>query len=155
MGVEAGPSQPLLHPPDAGAIHAERWRTENKPTQQHSVPETARDRHLPGCAVVPVRRSGAEDEKRKIALFTNVEQRAVISVPDVDTIFKVPQMLHDQMLDEIVWATRWICWRNPANPRRGRTSLSARCARTRVVDIALVGKYVELIDAWQVDQQAR
>ena len=67
------------------------------------------------CAARP---AGAGGRKKKIALFTNVEQRAVISVPDVDTIFKVPQLLHDQMLDESS-AIRSICWPNQPIWRRG------------------------------------
>ena len=42
------------------------------------------------------------DERRKIALFTNVREEAVISAVDVDSIYKIPVLLHEQMLDEIV-----------------------------------------------------
>ena len=94
-----------------------------------------------------------DDEKRKISLFTNVEERAVISVPDVDTIFKVPQMLHDQMLDEIVCHTLDLLAK-PANLAPWAHIVERTLRPKFEVDIAFVGKYVELIDAYKSINEA-
>ena len=84
---------------------------------------------------MPLRPAGAGGRESKIALFTNVEQRAVISVPDVDTIFKVPQLLHDQMLDEIVCHTLDLLAK-PANLAPWTHIVDARCARnTRLISL--------------------
>src|SRR5690606_22427915 len=75
--------------------------TKTKPTQ-HSVKE------LRSIGVQPeilICRSEIEvdiESRRKIALFTNVDQRAVISLPDAKTIYSIPQMLHESNLDQIV-----------------------------------------------------
>ena len=72
-----------------------------KPTQ-HSVKELREIGIQPDIAAVPHRQPLPEEEKRKIALFCNVQQEAVIAAWDVDSIYKIPMMLHEQMLDEIV-----------------------------------------------------
>jgi CTP synthase len=71
-----------------------------KPTQ-HSV-QKLREIGIRRRAAVPRRPPIPDDERAKISLFSNIEEQAVISVWDVDTIYKVPQMLHDQGLDAII-----------------------------------------------------
>src|SRR5204863_528169 len=72
-----------------------------KPTQ-HSVKELREIGIQPDALLCRTDRPVPEDEKRKIALFCNVQKEAVISAWDVDSIYKIPTMLHNQMLDEIV-----------------------------------------------------
>ena len=72
-----------------------------KPTQ-HTRAEAARDRHPARRAAVPRRPPIPDDERDKISLFTNVPECGVISMWDVDTIYKVPRMLHEQGLDELI-----------------------------------------------------
>jgi CTP synthase len=78
-----------------------------------------------------------EDDKRKMALFCNVQREAVIEARDADSIYKIPAMLHDQMLDEIVChklgilakAADLTVWKNIVhaleNPSGCSTSLSS------------------------------
>src|SRR5207247_432592 len=72
-----------------------------KPTQ-HSVKELRGIGIQPDALLCRSDRPILEDEKKKIALFTNVQANAVISVWDADSIYRIPWMLHQQMLDEIV-----------------------------------------------------
>src|SRR5512139_859462 len=72
-----------------------------KPTQ-HSVKELREIGIQPDAVLCRTDRPLPDEEKKKIALFTNLQERAVISVWDVDSIYKIPSMLHQQMLDEIV-----------------------------------------------------
>src|SRR6266446_1214606 len=72
-----------------------------KPTQ-HSVKELREIGIQADALLCRTIQPLPEDERRKIALFTNVQKEAVISAWDVDSIYKIPMMLHEQMLDEIV-----------------------------------------------------
>ena len=80
--------------PSAGEI-------KTKPTQ-HSVKELREIGIQPDIILCRADREIPEDERRKIALFTNLEERAVISAVDTDCIYKIPGLLHAQNLDEIV-----------------------------------------------------
>ena len=72
-----------------------------KPTQ-HSVKEMRSIGLQPDILVCRMEHMLPEDEKRKIALFCNVEERAVISCPDEDSIYKIPELLHNQGIDKII-----------------------------------------------------
>src|SRR3970040_1222663 len=72
-----------------------------KPTQ-HSVKELLSIGIQPDILLCRANQMVPDDERRKIALFTNVPTRAVISAPDVDNIYRIPRVLHEQGLDEIV-----------------------------------------------------
>jgi CTP synthase len=118
-----------------------------KPTQ-HSVKELREIGIQPDILLCRAERDIPEEEKRKIALFTNVPYEAVISAIDSDSIYKIPGLLHDQMMDEIVChkldilakAADLTSWKNIthslANPKYD-------------VDIAFVGKYVDLADSYK------
>jgi CTP synthase len=89
-----------------------------------------------------------DDERRKIALFTNVPVEAVISAMDVDSIYKIPAMLHDQKLDDIV------CRKLGLDPPPADLSSWDRLVYAlenprRAVNIALVGKYVDLTESYK------
>src|SRR2546422_3952 len=89
-----------------------------------------------------------EEERRKIALFTNVQKEAVISAWDVDSIYKIPRMLHEQMLDEIV------CHKLDILARAADLSSWVKLVHEQEhpeheVDIAFVGKYVDLQDSYK------
>ncbi|MGB7290062.1 MAG: CTP synthase, partial [Candidatus Macondimonas sp.] len=97
MGSELGPQQALFihltlvpYIPASGEI-------KTKPTQ-HSVKELRSIGIQPDILICRADRSLPPDERRKIALFTNVPERAVISAVDVDNIYKIPELLHDQHL---------------------------------------------------------
>jgi CTP synthase len=89
-----------------------------------------------------------EDERRKIALFTNVPVEAVISAMDVDSIYKIPAMLHEQRLDDIVCRKLGLT-PPPANLASWEKLVYALEHPQREVNIALVGKYVDLTESYK------
>ncbi|WP_342119520.1 CTP synthase [Pseudoduganella sp. OTU4001] len=118
-----------------------------KPTQ-HSVQKLREIGISPNALLCRADRKIPEDEVAKISLFSNIEERAVISVWDVDTIYKVPQMLHDQGLDAI------ICEALDLNPAPADLSMWAKLIHNlehpkAEVSIGMVGKYVELTESYK------
>jgi CTP synthase len=118
-----------------------------KPTQ-HSVKELREIGIQPDILLCRADRNIPDEERRKIALFTNVPSEAVISAIDADSIYKIPGLLHEQMLDEIVChklnilakAADLSSWKKIAyaleNPQH-------------LVNIAFVGKYIDLADSYK------
>lgn len=117
-----------------------------KPTQ-HSVKELRSIGIQPDILVCRATMPIPAEERRKIALFTNVESRAVISALDVDNIYKVPAMLHDQALDNIV-AEKLGLELPPASLSDWDHVVEAMEAPQGEVTVAMVGKYVDLADAY-------
>ncbi len=118
-----------------------------KPTQ-HSVKELREIGVSADVVLCRTDRPLPEEEKRKIALFCNVQKEAVISAADVDSIYKIPMMLHEQMLDEIVCHKLGILAR-AANLSAWRGLVEALEHPQHEVDIAFVGKYVDLQDSYK------
>ncbi len=152
MGVEVGRRNRCYIHLTLVPYIASAGELKTKPTQ-HSVQKLREIGIFPDVLLCRSDRPVPEEEKRKISLFTNVEERAVISVPDVDTIFKVPQMLHDQLLDEIVCHTLDLVAK-PANLQPWAHIVERTLRPKFEVDIAFVGKYVELIDAYKSINEA-
>ncbi|HET7922248.1 MAG TPA: CTP synthase [Gammaproteobacteria bacterium] len=120
--------------------------TKTKPTQ-HSVKELRSIGIQPDILLCRASAALPEDARRKIALFTNVEERAVISAPDADDIYQIPLILHEQGLDDIVVDHLRINAKS-ANLREWRRVVEARTNPEATVAIAMVGKYVDLADAY-------
>ena len=118
-----------------------------KPTQ-HSVKELREIGIQADVVLCRTDRPLPDDERRKIALFCNVQKEAVISAWDVDSIYKVPMMLHEQMLDEIVCHKLAILAR-AADLSAWKGLVHALEHPEREVDIAFVGKYVDLQDSYK------
>jgi len=118
-----------------------------KPTQ-HSVKELRSIGIQPDILLCRADRPIPNDEKRKIALFTNVEERAVISVVDVDTIYKIPVMLHNQGLDDIV-VDKLRIDAPPADLSEWQAVMDALRHPTGEVTVAMVGKYMDLTEAYK------
>ncbi|MGH8616607.1 MAG: CTP synthase [Burkholderiales bacterium] len=118
-----------------------------KPTQ-HSVKELRQIGIQPDILLCRADRPLPEDERRKIALFTNVPVEAVISAIDVDSIYKIPTTLHEQNLDDIV-CRRLELTPPPANLAPWDKLVYALEHPTRAVSIALVGKYVDLTESYK------
>ncbi|MCU0898673.1 MAG: CTP synthase, partial [Burkholderiales bacterium] len=118
-----------------------------KPTQ-HSVKELREIGIQPDAVLCRTDRPLPDEEKKKIALFTNLSERAVISVWDVDSIYKIPSMLHQQMLDEIVCHKLDILAK-PADLSVWDRLVNALEHPQREVTIALVGKYVDLTESYK------
>jgi CTP synthase len=118
-----------------------------KPTQ-HSVKELREIGIQPDILLCRADRPIPEDERRKIALFTNVAPEAVISAVDADSIYKIPGMLHDQMLDEIVCHKLGILAK-AADLSVWKHLITALEHPQHHVDIAFVGKYVDLTESYK------
>ncbi|HUO45153.1 MAG TPA: CTP synthase [Burkholderiales bacterium] len=118
-----------------------------KPTQ-HSVKELREIGIQPDVLLCRADRPLPADEQRKIALFTNVPVEAVISAVDVDSIYRIPAMLHDQRLDDIV--CRKLSLAPPAADLSAWNKLIFALEHPqREVNIALVGKYVDLTESYK------
>jgi CTP synthase len=152
MGVEVGRRNRCYIHLTLVPFIASAGELKTKPTQ-HSVQKLREIGIFPDVLLCRSDRMVPQDECRKISLFTNVEERAVISVPDLDTIFKVPQLLHSQLLDEIVCHTLDIVAK-PADLSPWAHIVERTLHPKSVVDIAFVGKYVELIDAYKSINEA-
>ncbi len=118
-----------------------------KPTQ-HSVKELREIGIQADALLCRSDRPIPDEERKKIALFTNVAANAVISVWDADSIYKIPYMLHQQMLDEIVCHKLRILAR-PADLRSWKRLVDALEHPLHQITIAMVGKYVDLTDSYK------
>jgi len=118
-----------------------------KPTQ-HSVKEMRSIGIQPDILLCRCEEPLPEAERRKIALFTNVPENAVISAVDVDVIYKTPLWLHSQGLDDIVVRRLGLDAR-PADLSSWRRTVEAAEHPKDEVTIAIVGKYVEHKDAYK------
>jgi CTP synthase len=118
-----------------------------KPTQ-HSVKELREIGIQPDVVLCRGDRPLPDEERRKIALFTNLEANAVVSVHDVDSIYKIPEMLREQGMDEIV------CRKFGIDPKPADLSMWNGLVESlehpqHEVDIAMVGKYVGLTESYK------
>jgi CTP synthase len=118
-----------------------------KPTQ-HSVKELREIGIQADALLCRSDRPIPDEERKKIALFTNVSANAVISVWDADSIYKIPYMLHQQMLDEIVCHKLHLLAR-PADLKSWKRLIEALEHPQHQITIAMVGKYVELTDSYK------
>jgi CTP synthase len=118
-----------------------------KPTQ-HSVKELRGIGIQPDVVMCRSEQPVPDEEKRKIALFTNVDHRSVISCYDVNSIYKIPSMLHKQGLDEIVCRKLDLA-AYPADLAMWDKIVDALEHPEHEVDIAMVGKYVDLQDSYK------
>ena len=118
-----------------------------KPTQ-HSVKELREIGIQPDILLCRTDRPIPEEDKRKMALFCNVQREAVIEARDADSIYKIPAMLHDQMLDEIVCHKLNILAR-AADLSVWKNLVHALEHPQHTVNIAFVGKYVDLTESYK------
>ncbi len=126
--------------PSAGEI-------KTKPTQ-HSVKELRSIGIQPNVLLCRADRPLPEDERRKIALFTNVGEEAVISAVDSDSIYKIPALLHEQNLDDIVCNILDI-EAPPADLSAWNKIVHSLEHPENEADIAIVGKYVDLTESYK------
>lgn len=123
-----------------------------KPTQ-HSVKELLSIGIQPDILVCRSDRLVPVNERRKIALFCNVQEKAVISLKDVDSIYKIPQMLKAQSLDDLV-CQRFGITAPEADLSEWEQVIYEEANPTGDVTIGLVGKYIELPDAYKSVNEA-
>lgn len=118
-----------------------------KPTQ-HSVKELRSIGIQPDVLICRADRPVPDDERRKIALFTNVEERAVISAVDADSIYQIPVLLHEQYLDQIVVDKLRINVPQ-ADLSEWQAVTDALFDPNGEVTVAMVGKYMDLTEAYK------
>ncbi len=147
MRVELGAAHTLfIHltlVPYIGAV----GELKTKPTQ-HSVKELRSIGIQPDCLLCRTDRFLPENERKKIALFTNVEKSAIISAIDIDNIYKIPKLLHEQGLDNLV-AEKFGLDATKADLGEWDRIVEALDDPRDVVDIAITGKYMELADSYK------
>jgi CTP synthase len=119
-----------------------------KPTQ-HSVKELRSIGIQPDILLCRSERPLPENERKKIALFTNVEERAVISAIDVDNIYKIPLWLHAQKLDRIVAEKLGMSDLPEADLSDWKNVVSAMEFPEAEITVAMVGKYVDLTESYK------
>ncbi|HSB96967.1 MAG TPA: CTP synthase [Spongiibacteraceae bacterium] len=126
--------------------------TKTKPTQ-HSVKELRSIGLQPDILLCRADHAIDESSLKKIALFTNVEERAVIPLLDVDTIYRIPMLLQSCGLDQIVVERLGLdC--PPADLSEWARVLDGELHPQQTVNIAMVGKYTNLVDAYKSVNEA-
>ncbi|MBT8091735.1 MAG: CTP synthase [Gammaproteobacteria bacterium] len=117
-----------------------------KPTQ-HSVKELRSIGIQPDILVCRSEQPLPEEQRKKIALFTNVKEQAVISAYDANDLYKIPAMMHEQGLDDIV--ARQLGLDLPeADLSEWEAIVEAKQNPTAEVEVAMVGKYMDLKDSY-------
>ena len=146
MGVELGRERAIYIHLTLVPYIAASSEIKTKPTQ-HSVKELRSIGIQPDILVCRSEKKLPAEQRAKIALFTNVEERAVISAVDVDDLYKIPLMLKSQGLDDIV-VDKLRLNGEPADLSEWQSVVDARQNPEAEVKVAMVGKYVDLKDAY-------
>ena len=146
--TERGPEKALFMHLTLVPYVAAAGELKTKPTQ-HSVKELRSIGIQPDVLLCRSEQPIPDSERRKISLFTNVPERAVISVPDVDVLYRIPMGLHGQGLDEIVLRQFRIESAKSADLSEWEAAVDATLNPLDEVTIAVVGKYVDHQDAYK------
>ncbi len=147
LGIQMGSENTLFmhltllpYIPTAGEL-------KTKPTQ-HSVKELQSIGIRPDILVCRADREIPDEERRKIALFTNVEERGVISAIDVDSIYRIPLLYHEQKLDQLV-VEKLKLEVPDADLSQWQAVVKAQLNPQGAVKVAMVGKYVDLTESYK------
>jgi CTP synthase len=147
MSLKAGPTNTaFLHLTYVPYIAA-AGELKTKPTQ-HTVQKLREIGIQPDVLLCRADREVPEEEREKISLFTNVAAHGVISMWDVDTIYKVPRLLHEQGLDELICMKLQLLTR-PADLKRWDHLVHEVLHPQTEVNIAMCGKYTDLSDSYK------
>lgn len=152
LGTELGRDRAMYMHLTLVPYLAASGEVKTKPTQ-HSVKELRSIGIQPDILVCRSENALPVNERSKIALFTNVAEKAVISLKDVDSIYKIPAVLKAQGMDEIV-VDRFGLDCPEADLVEWEQVLYAESNPTGEVTIGMVGKYVELPDAYKSVNEA-
>ena len=147
MSLKQGPSNTAFVHLTYVPFIAAAGELKTKPTQ-HTVQKLREIGIQPDALLCRADRPIPEDEREKISLFTNVAESGVISVWDADTIYKVPRMLHEQRLDELI-CTKLQLFTKPADLSRWDHLVYEVEHPQRQVTIAMCGKYTDLSDSYK------
>jgi CTP synthase len=146
LGVELGRNHVLYMHLTLVPIVGGSGEIKTKPTQ-HSVKELRGIGIQPDVLLCRCKDALPDEQRRKIALFTNVEERAVISAVESDDIYNIPLLLHEQDLDDIVIEKLGLD-APPTDLSEWRAVVVAKQNPEAVVDIGMVGKYVQVRDSY-------
>jgi CTP synthase len=147
LKVELGPQRSLLIHLTLVPYIATAGETKTKPTQ-HSVKELRSIGLQPEVLLCRSDKIIDVESRRKIALFTNVEERAVVPLPDANTIYAIPRMLQGYALDQIV-CERLQIDAPEADLSEWDKVVDGKLNPEHEVTIAMVGKYMDLLDAYK------
>ena len=144
---ELGSSRALLMHLTLVPYIATAGETKTNPTQ-HSVKELRSIGLQPDVLICRSDHEIDISSRKKIALFTNVEERAVIPLKDADTIYRIPSMLHEQGLDQLI-VDKLSLECQDADLSEWVRVVDAHLNPLKSVEIAMVGKYMDLLDAYK------
>ncbi|BFM11088.1 CTP synthase [Simiduia litorea] len=147
LKVELGSNRALLIHLTLVPYIATAGETKTKPTQ-HSVKELRSIGLQPDVLLCRSEVEVDEDSRRKISLFTNVEERAVVPLPDCDTIYRIPGLLKASGLDNFV-VERFGLDCPEADLSEWDFVIDGKLNPEREVTVAMVGKYMDLLDAYK------
>lgn len=147
LKVELGAQRAMLIHLTLVPYIATAGETKTKPTQ-HSVKELRSIGLQPEVLLCRSEKIIDEDSRRKISLFTNVEERAVVPLPDADTIYAIPRLLKEYALDDIVCEHLNID-APAADLSEWDRVVDGKLNPEHEVTIAMVGKYMDLLDAYK------
>ena len=146
MGVELGHDRVAYVHLTLVPYIATSSEIKTKPTQ-HSVKELRSIGIQPDILVCRSEAPLPDEQRKKIALFTNVREKAVISAYDADDLYKIPAMMHEQGLDDIV-VNQFGMDLPPADLSEWQAIVDAKANPQSEVNVAMVGKYVDLRDSY-------
>ena len=152
MQVELGRNKAMLMHLTLVPYIASAGETKTKPTQ-HSVKELRSIGLQPDVLICRSDHHISLDNRRKIALFTNVEERAVIMCEDAQSIYQIPRTLYEQDLDDLI-CERFGLDLPEADLSDWDKVVEAQLNPASTVTVAMVGKYVELPDAYKSINEA-
>ncbi len=152
MAVELGRERAMFMHLTLVPYLAAAGEVKTKPTQ-HSVKELLSIGIQPDILVCRSDRTLPANERSKIALFCNVPEKAVISMKDVDSIYKIPALIHSQGLDDLICA-RFGIDAPEADLSEWEQVIFEEANPIGEVTIGMVGKYIELPDAYKSVNEA-
>ncbi|WP_199508942.1 MULTISPECIES: CTP synthase [unclassified Psychrobacter] len=152
MQVELGRNRAMLMHLTLVPYISSAGETKTKPTQ-HSVKELRSIGLQPDILICRSEHYISPDNRRKIALFTNVEERAVIMCQDAQSIYQIPRALYEQDLDDLI-CERFGMDLPEADLSDWDKVVEAQLNPESSVTVAMVGKYVELPDAYKSINEA-
>ena len=147
MRLELGSTRTLFMHLTLVPYIAAAGEIKTKPTQR-SVKEMLSHGLQPDILVCRSDKELSDEAREKIALFTNVEKQSVISMPDVDSIYKIPILLNLQKVDDLVTNKLKLTCKKPELEDWRRVT-EAHVNPTNEITIAMVGKYIDLKDAYK------
>ena len=147
LKVELGPQRSMLIHLTLVPYIATAGETKTKPTQ-HSVKELRSIGLQPDVLLCRSDKIIDDDSRRKIALFTNVAERAVVPLPDANTIYAIPRLLNSYALDQIVCEQLGL-EAPEADLAEWDDVAHRKLNPEHEVTVAMVGKYMDLLDAYK------